>query len=599
MRKSLSKALDNCLKRIANGETVADCLADYPYLSEELVPLLDTAALVNSSPKISASGEFRKASYSRLMAQLSPEHVSTTERSYSSSPWVADSDNSTSVWETLVNAITGARRVALAAMLVCILILTGSLFLYGPFRFFSSDTALAAPCTLTILSGTVVSQSTGSDIWVETADGIILEAGSRIKTDSDSHATLTFFDGSTIKLEPNTDMTIQKVEQTNKGAPVIVLNQWLGKTWSRVIEMTIPGSQYEIHTPSAAALVRGTMFTTEVIESGLTKVKTTEGIVSVVAQDYAVDVTAGLETSIQAGVTPSEPLIVPPPESKLIFSFDMPAIGSVCDPTGASTGYLPNGLAFNQIPDSQASIPGDGTQIITIPHPIAGDYMVILRAIDDGTVGFSIRGESDDQTVLEQIESQHMAEGAMLVIHLNVTTENGQINDITVFDIVPLQGDAPEKIIKIETVTPSVKAVEEKEEKDKAKSEDDKKDGEKNKKADDDKDKDTGETGKSKNKVIKIDEEKNGNTDNITADESTMKGDDEEIDQVEAEDTDKNNNGHKKDTDNSKSKNKEKQKSKDNNNDTKDDDKEVDEDKKDRNWWRTWQWWRHKDKDKD
>jgi len=578
--------LDDCLKRIAAGESVADCLADYPYHSEKLIPLLDTATLVNSSPKVSASPEFRKASYHRLVAQLSPQPTPTLERSLLSSPCILDREPT--IWETLVNTVTGAKKIALVAMLVCIMILTGSLVIFGPFRFFSQNPVLAIPCTLTILSGTVVSQSIGSDTWVETADGITIEAGSRIKTSSDSHATLTFFDGSTIKLEPNTDMTIQKVEQTEQGATVIVLNQWLGKTWSRVIEMTIPGSQFEIHTPSAAALVRGTMFSTEVAESGLTKVKTTEGIVSVVAQDYEVDVTAGLETIVNSGVTPSEPIVVSPPESKLIFSVDMPAIGSVCNPAGASTGYLPDGLAFNQIPGSQSTVPGTGAQIITIPQPVSGDYMIILRAVDSGTVDFRIIGTSGDQAVFEQSETQHMIEGAMVVIHLNVTTENGQIDDIEVVDIVLLQDEAPEKIVKVEPVTPVVQVDEDKEEKDKTKSEDDKEDGAKNKKVEDDEDANEEEKGKSQDglndnkKDKEIDQNQKNSSDNVTTDESTGNGDDEEMDQDVNDD--------KEDSNKDKSKLKDNRKSEDNS-------KEMDEDKKDSKWWRKWQWWRNTDKD--
>jgi len=71
METELSRALDECLYRISNGEAIEACLGKYPRVSEQLESLLRTALSISAAPKLSASDEFRKASKVRLMARLS------------------------------------------------------------------------------------------------------------------------------------------------------------------------------------------------------------------------------------------------------------------------------------------------------------------------------------------------------------------------------------------------------------------------------------------------------------------------------------------------------------------------------------------------
>lgn len=73
METELSRALDDCLYRIANGEAIEACLGKYPQVSEQLESLLRIALSISAAPKVSPSDEFRKASKVRLMARLREE----------------------------------------------------------------------------------------------------------------------------------------------------------------------------------------------------------------------------------------------------------------------------------------------------------------------------------------------------------------------------------------------------------------------------------------------------------------------------------------------------------------------------------------------
>ncbi|MBI4329727.1 MAG: FecR domain-containing protein, partial [Chloroflexi bacterium] len=134
-----------------------------------------------------------------------------------------------------------------------------------------------------------------------------LVAGTGVRTSNASGAQLTFFDGSTLTLDPNTNIEIVQIDSDGRQADTILLKQWIGRTWSRVAKMLDPGSRYEIQTPTALAVVRGTLFSTEVDDAQRTRVQTSEGLVSVLAQSKEVYVPAGQETTVEPGLPPSEP----------------------------------------------------------------------------------------------------------------------------------------------------------------------------------------------------------------------------------------------------------------------------------------------------
>jgi len=303
MGSKLYKAFDDCLKLMGNGETIEACLAEYPHLRSQLVPLLHDASSIAAVPRLSSSDEFRKLSKARLITRLQERSIQA-EKARSMSSWPG------TVWGILERIITGPARVAIPVTLVLALALQG-LFLFGTARFSAPATtpALSAQCTLSDLTGNAELQVPGSSAWEEAKNGVTLQAGSRVRTSPDSSALLTFFNGTTIELEPGTDLVVKQLETGSQNQPtVIVLKQWLGRTVNRVTRMADPGSLYGIETSSAYIMVRGTVFSTEVDETGKTTVQTFKGLVSVSAEGKEVYLPAGQQTEVEPGVTPSEPV---------------------------------------------------------------------------------------------------------------------------------------------------------------------------------------------------------------------------------------------------------------------------------------------------
>ena len=205
----------------------------------------------------------------------------------------------------LLQTITRFKKVIIPVSLV--IVITIGIIVHAA-NISSPSYALTSKCTLSILTGSANVITAGNCNVQPGTDGMTLNAGDRVKSLPDSTALLTFFDGSTLALESDTDIEIEQLELgDNQQTITILLKQWTGKTWSHVVKMVDRGSHYEIKTPSAVALVRGTQFLTEVDEVGATKVLTVEGLVSVSAQGEEIFLPVGQQTEVDPGTPPSDP----------------------------------------------------------------------------------------------------------------------------------------------------------------------------------------------------------------------------------------------------------------------------------------------------
>ena len=153
-----------------------------------------------------------------------------------------------------------------------------------------------SPSTLTILSiteGDVFVMKAGTDSWTEAEAevGMSLEVGDSIKTGDDSSAEITFFDGSTVELQPGTEIEIISLDVSgDTGSTSVTLEQTIGATISRVINIIDPASSYEVETPSGAAAVRGSIMVVCVTEDGTSWIANQKGNIWTRAQGVELQV---------------------------------------------------------------------------------------------------------------------------------------------------------------------------------------------------------------------------------------------------------------------------------------------------------------------
>lgn len=226
-------------------------------------------------------------------------------------------------------------------------------------------TAAGASTTLTIISGAVSVRAAGGE-FTAAADGALLSVGDTVRTGSDARAVLTYFEGTTVELEPSSELTIDAASAGTDGSTVLLMTQNIGRTWHVVSHLLTGNSKYEVRTPASTASVRGTQFEVAVT-AGATTVTTSEGRVATSdpASTAEVLVTPGLTTTTRLGERPSPPVPAPAPERRVTVTVADPNT-LIVDPLGRANGFK-DGKVVVQTPGASVRIV-DGKLVITLPN---------------------------------------------------------------------------------------------------------------------------------------------------------------------------------------------------------------------------------------
>jgi hypothetical protein len=229
--------------------------------------------------------------------------------------------------------------------------------------------AQAHSSTVTVLDGSVLVRHAGG-AFAPIADGDVVAGGDTVLTASGSHGVLTFFDGTTVELEPDTQITIDDLQASASGDKIVVISQAIGRTWHVVTHLASSRSKYEIKTTAATAEVRGTAFEVAVVPDGTMTTTTTEGDVATTAQGAQVHVLAGQFTVVAPGARPQA--VQPAPESAATvrITLDLTQNAIVTDANGRAVG-VQNGMPVRYIPGSKVEVI-DGKLVITIPNAQLG-----------------------------------------------------------------------------------------------------------------------------------------------------------------------------------------------------------------------------------
>jgi hypothetical protein len=264
-------------------------------------------------------------------------------------------------------------KKVLAVLLV--LVVAAGVFLYFP-RGGVADALSNA--VLAVLNHGVFGQH-GGQAEAPAIDGEVYATGDLVRADADGRAVLTFFDGSTISVEPNSHVRVVSLAKTASGGIQVEVEQTLGRTWASVSKLTGSDSKFVIKTPSMTAVVRGTAFETIVEKQAdgttTTTVKTGEGEVLVQAEAGGeVTVGAGQQVEVEEN-EPAPPAAEPqPPTPKLRFTAPAGTGFVVVDPRGLRCGATGT-TADRQIP--RCDVAGGA---VLIGDVVAGTYSIVMTA---------------------------------------------------------------------------------------------------------------------------------------------------------------------------------------------------------------------------
>ena len=263
-------------------------------------------------------------------------------------------------------------------VVLLVLVVAAGAFLYFP-RGGVIEAVNAA--VLAVLNSGVDASRQGGEFG-PALDGDVFATGDVVRADEKGRAVLTFFDGSTVSVDPKSRVRVLSLTKTGAGALQLQLEQTAGRTWASVSKLTSPDSKFEIKTPSMVATVRGTTFET-IVETQpdgtvTTTIKTSEGEVLVqAAAGGQVTVGAGQQVDIrQDQPAPAAPR-QQPPTPKLRFSAPARVGFTVIDPRGLQCGVAGTALQ-RQIP--RCDVLGGAGQTVVIGEVVAGTYSLVATA---------------------------------------------------------------------------------------------------------------------------------------------------------------------------------------------------------------------------
>ena len=431
MADRIEKILDKCLARLKAGETVEDCLRDFPEYKAELEALLLAADSLNSVPKVSVSEDFRRLSYARLMARIRQESRPQTAPRFRI---------------PVFNRITQIDwRPLIPAAMIALLVLT--IWLFRPKNI--PSTINANEFTLSVLAGNTETRSADSNAWQEAGAMSELSKGAAVRTSAGAYAVITFFDGSTVELDPETEVEVIDSSFPDGQSAHIVLNQLSGKTWNHVIGNGKEQPYYEVQTPQVTLVAQGTSFSSEIEDTGATNPAVIEGTVKVTdKQDIEISVAKDQQLYIESNLTAASPVNIPAVKNELSLSVGPSGVSSVCGPNGASTGLLPNGITFNQIPNSKVALT-DNEQTIEIQKPVPGEYIITVRPIDQGDVVLGIQLILNDKLVYQNKIILPATSGDGWTVHFNIAAPTSVSLSNNVISIEPLTGKSPESVVQM------------------------------------------------------------------------------------------------------------------------------------------------------
>ncbi|MCU7941920.1 MAG: FecR domain-containing protein [Candidatus Thiodiazotropha sp. (ex Cardiolucina cf. quadrata)] len=234
-------------------------------------------------------------------------------------------------------------------------------------------------------------QRTGANVTIVLVAGTMLNAGDRITTGVGSSVSLHFADNSTLLIGEESEVVFDALSSFHgMGMLDTRIRLQRGRIENRIKPLRKPEYRYEIHTPAAVTMVRGTEFRV-FSDAGdeQTRSEVTEGKVSITAEGETVLVEQGEGTLIEKGKPPSPPraLLVQPDLTELTHQFTMDGVVIEWSPLVGATAYR------YQLTNREEGMVAGGISSgnrIELPRLLAGDYRIALRGIDElGFEGFN------------------------------------------------------------------------------------------------------------------------------------------------------------------------------------------------------------------
>ncbi|HLI28898.1 MAG TPA: FecR family protein [Chloroflexota bacterium] len=309
----------------------------------------------------------------------------------------------------------GPRRCGVALVLALGLLLGGTAPVVDAQR---GDAAL------TVISGQVRAQPPGAASFRPAADGQVLPSGSRVRTAANSWATLTFFDGTTITLDPDSEVVLAHVEPAADAPDGLLLTLQLsaGRIWAQVSSLFDRGSSFEVQAAGVSAVAREGTFGFQLANDGTLGCWAIAGSPLVVQRGDDERVLGPEEQLVISAAGGALPAPTPREFGPGLLEVQTQGgvLARVVDPRGLTVGFASGEFVVNQVIDAATSLPSAPDRWLRVRGPTAGPYALVLQPEATGPYLVRVTLEREDSELAAYEWQAEVQLGEVLVADLVV-----------------------------------------------------------------------------------------------------------------------------------------------------------------------------------
>jgi hypothetical protein len=304
-------------------------------------------------------------------------------------------------------------------LLICAVLASTAL---TPVTSAAQQPAAAPSATLTVVTPPVQHGPAGAPAPLAAAPGTNLHQGDRVITGQGGYALITFLDGSTVTVEPNSDVTVRQLDRERSAIRLLI---HVGKVWARVARLLGRESGLSLESNEYAATAHDGLIGAQDLRDGTFVCWTRAGQVTLVndrGQSLAV-LSPGQRATVAGPVRPKiDPFSVHASVIEIVASG--PVLPVVTMPDGKRVaGFVTADDDVNQVFGSLTAVrPGtDGAtpaHLVEVPAGEPGPYRLVLTGVANGPFRVTIGGRHAGAPVWSHVVTGTMQTGSSTVLSI-------------------------------------------------------------------------------------------------------------------------------------------------------------------------------------
>lgn len=314
---------------------------------------------------------------------------------------------------------------------------------------------VSAAATLSILKGSVQRIPAAGGQPQPGVDGMNLAVGDRVLTGPKSEALVTFLDGSTLFVMPDSDVAVKRAElQGTRSSIGIQIN--LGMVWARVVRLADPKSSFSLESNTATATVHDGLIGGHQFADGKFVCWTKAGDMAVTDKlGQTVVLKAGEKTEVQGGKAPVPVAFFANQSSLRVTTSPGVLPLMVMDDQVRVAGFVAPGIEVNQVFGSFTGIGSDDARIVEVPAGLPGPFALILEGRQDGPFSVKVSGLLKGAPVYQQELTGTIKKGQRLVTRISQQLDpatagepkTAKVQGGSATELAPFEGPLPGKIL--------------------------------------------------------------------------------------------------------------------------------------------------------